>query len=118
MDFTQKPWLVACLCAEWCGSCREYRATFERVAAAAAPGVRFAWIDVEDHPEVMGDIDIENFPSLLIAQGDRVAFFGTVTPHAATLAGLVDRAMRGELGTVEDDEVAGLAVRARGVRVD
>jgi thioredoxin-like negative regulator of GroEL len=102
---------VACLCAEWCGTCRDYRGVFE--AAAAAVGARFAWIDIEDHPEVAGDLEIENFPTLLIARGERVVFFGTVTPHAATLASLLERARRDALGEVADPVVAVVAARAR-----
>ena len=105
-------WIVACLCAEWCGSCREYHAAFE-AARAAHPGARFAWVDIEDHPEVLGSVDVENFPSLLIARGDEIAFFGTVTPHAATLNALVDRAMREELGMVDNPELDGVPGRIR-----
>jgi lipid A ethanolaminephosphotransferase len=34
--------------------------------ARAHPGLRFAWIDVEDEAEAMGDVDIETFPTLLV----------------------------------------------------
>lgn len=105
-------WLVACLCAEWCGSCRDYRAVFDAVRASH-PGARFAWVDIEDHPEVLGPVDVENFPSLLIARGDDIAFFGTVTPHASTLNALVDRGLRGELGAVDDPELDGVPERVR-----
>lgn len=106
-------WLVACLCAEWCGSCRGYREAFENAAREAQRGVRYAWIDIEDHPDVMGDIEVESFPSLLIAKGDEVAFFGAVMPHPSTLASLVRRARLGQLSTVEDRAIAELARRAR-----
>ena len=102
---------VACLCAEWCGTCRDYRAAFD--AAAAGSSGRFAWIDIEDHPEVAGDLEIENFPTLLIADGERVLFFGTITPHASTLASLVERASRDGLGEIQDPAVAEIARRAR-----
>jgi thiol-disulfide isomerase/thioredoxin len=105
-------WLVACLCAEWCGSCRDYRAVFE-AAHGEHPAARFAWVDIEDHPDVLGPVDVENFPSLIIARGDEIAFFGTVTPHAATLNALVGRATAGELGTVDDPELAGVPARIR-----
>lgn len=59
---------VICLCADWCGVCREWRDAFERTAAAHS-GLRFAWVDVEDEAEAMGDVDIETFPTLLIARG-------------------------------------------------
>jgi thioredoxin-like negative regulator of GroEL len=102
---------VACLCAEWCSACRAYRADFEQ-AARGAGAARFAWIDIEDHPEVMGDVDIETFPTLLIAQAGAPVFFGAVAPHASTLAGLVDRAMRGEFTPLRDAAAAELTARA------
>jgi hypothetical protein len=32
-DLRAEGWLVVCLCAEWCGVCREYRSRFEQVLA-------------------------------------------------------------------------------------
>ncbi len=84
------PVLVACLCASWCTSCREYRATFDR-AAASHPHCRFLWIDVEDRAALLDQVDVENFPTLLIGAGDRLAFFGPVAPHAEVLARLIAR---------------------------
>jgi thioredoxin 1 len=103
--------LVACLCAEWCGTCREYEALFE--AQARRLDARFVWVDIEDHDEVLGPIDVENFPTLLIARGDEVLFFGTVTPHAQTLLRLVETAARGEFGVIDDAQLAGLPSRVR-----
>ncbi len=74
--------LVACLCAEWCGTCREYRAPFARLADTH-PGACFAWIDVETHADRLDELDVENFPTLLIEDANAVRFFGTVLPHAA-----------------------------------
>lgn len=75
----QDAWVVACLCAAWCDTCRKYRDSFEQLAARH-PDKRFAWIDIEDQADFIGDIDIENFPTLLIQRGETVAFFGTVLP--------------------------------------
>lgn len=75
-------WTVACLCAQWCGTCGTYRSTFEELAARH-PDKNFVWIDIEDQAEVVGDLDIENFPTLLIQHEDQVAFFGTVLPDGA-----------------------------------
>jgi thioredoxin 1 len=82
------PWWVICLCAEWCGVCREWRAVFSE-AALAHPGVRFAWIDVEDEAEAMGDVEVETFPTLLIAHGASPRFLGPVQPSGAQLARLL-----------------------------
>lgn len=78
-----------CLCAEWCGVCREWSAIFEELAATH-PQVRFDWVDVEDEADAMGDVDIETFPTLLVAQGTQVRFFGPVQPSAAQVARLLD----------------------------
>lgn len=74
-------WVIACLCAAWCGTCTQFRAGFDALAERH-PDKRFVWIDIEDRADLVGDIDVENFPTLLIQQGDAVAFFGTVLPDA------------------------------------
>jgi thioredoxin 1 len=75
---------VICLCAEWCGTCRDYRPLFERVARAH-PHLRFAWVDIEDDADVAGDFDIETFPTLLAAGPDGTRFLGPLLPHEQTL---------------------------------
>ena len=72
-------WIVACLCAAWCGTCSSYRAAFDGLAARH-PDKTFVWIDVEDQADVVGDLDVDNFPTLLLQRGDAVAFFGTMLP--------------------------------------
>lgn len=83
---------VACLCAQWCGTCREYRPLFEQMQARFDP-VEFAWVDVEDLADLVDPVEVENFPTLLIARGDTTLFFGTVTPHLPTL----ERLLRSQL---------------------
>jgi thioredoxin 1 len=73
-------WVVACLCAAWCGSCREYETAFAQLAERH-PQHRFVWIDIEDQADVVGDFDVDNFPTLLIQHGATVAFFGTMEPE-------------------------------------
>ncbi|MDB5963454.1 MAG: thioredoxin [Massilia sp.] len=91
-------WTVACLCAAWCGTCGSYRDTFETLAARH-PQLRFVWIDIEDQADIVGDLDIENFPTLLIQRDDVVAFFGTVLPDAA----LAERLITAQLATPSED---------------
>ena len=73
-------WVVACLCAAWCDTCRSYRGSFDNLAAQH-PDKRFVWIDIEDQADFVGDIDVENFPTLLMQRGNTVAFFGPVLPE-------------------------------------
>jgi thiol-disulfide isomerase/thioredoxin len=79
---------VICLCAEWCTTCNAYRATFDG-AARGFGDARFLWIDIEDDAELMGSIDIENFPTLLIGTKGTPRFFGTLTPQPEILARLL-----------------------------
>jgi thiol-disulfide isomerase/thioredoxin len=72
--------LVACLCAEWCGTCREFRPGFDALADAY-PAICFAWIDIETHADRFEDLDVENFPTILIEDADSPRFFGPVLPQ-------------------------------------
>ena len=103
--------LVACLCAEWCGSCREYRAAFAALSERHAGRADFAWIDVEDESDALGDPAVENFPTLLIAAGDAALFYGAVTPASAER--LVAGAVEGSLATTADGEADALVARVR-----
>ena len=80
--------LVVCLCAAWCGVCGDYRARFDQMQAKF-PHIEFLWIDVEDEAEVLDPLDVENFPTLLLAVGGAPRFFGPVTPQAEMLERLV-----------------------------
>jgi thiol-disulfide isomerase/thioredoxin len=96
-------WVVACLCAAWCGTCSSYRAGFDSLAARH-PDKTFVWIDIEDQADVVGDLDVENFPTLLLQRGDRVAFFGTMLPDPL----LADRLVQAQAALAEE-ELARLA---------
>jgi thioredoxin 1 len=110
-----EPLLVACLCAQWCGTCGDYRTVLREVLAGFDPALlSLAWVDIEDHDDVVGSIDVENFPTLLVARGEQVLFFGTVTPHAQTLRRLVQGALQGSLSaSPADAETRALAQRIR-----
>ena len=96
-------WTVACLCAAWCGTCATYRATFEELALRH-PDKHFVWIDIEDQADLVGDLDVDNFPTLLLQRGDTVAFFGTMVPDG----GVADRLIQAQAGQ-SDEELARLA---------
>ena len=79
---------VICLCADWCGTCRDYRAAFDQ-AAAAHPRLVFRWLDIEDEADALGDVDVETFPTLVIGDARAVRFAGPVLPQAGHLARLL-----------------------------
>ena len=98
---SERPW-VACLCAAWCVACREYGATFAALAAQFGGDVDFAWIDIEDDADALGDLDIEDFPTLLIADAAGARFFGPVMPQASTAERLIRGALAGGLAADSD----------------
>ena len=78
------------------------------------PQARFVWLDVEEHDALLGDLDIENFPTLLLADAKhRPCFAGTVLPHADTLQRMCQAALQGDFAPIEDatwqEVVSGLA---------
>jgi thiol-disulfide isomerase/thioredoxin len=83
-------WWVVCLCAQWCGTCRDYRATFDQVSSRY-PQAHFVWLDVEDREDLVGDIDVETFPTLLIAKSETVYFFGPLLPQIQVLVRVLDQ---------------------------
>jgi thioredoxin 1 len=105
---------VACLCAAWCRTCESYQQVFE-AACAELPqaGLRVRWIDIEDEAELIGDLDIETFPTLLIADDVHVRFAGPLTPQPETLR----RVLRAHLDNAEaanvDPDYHVLAARLR-----
>lgn len=83
------PLVVLALCAQWCGTCREFRPTLERLAEARRDIV-FAWADVEDDAELVGDLDVENFPTLALFRAGVALHYGVSLPHEAVVARLVE----------------------------
>jgi thioredoxin 1 len=105
------PLLVACLCAQWCGTCRDYQPLFTQMQADF-PQVRFTWVDVEDESDLVDPVEVENFPTLLIAAEGSPVFFGTVMPHLETLRRLIQNHLAsGQPATAQATEVVQLAGR-------
>ena len=107
--------LVVCLCAAWCDTCAEFRDTFARLEQAH-PQAKFVWLDVEDDAALVGDLDIENFPTLAVFRDRAPIFYGVTLPQE----GVVSRTLTSVLDetkpvTAVPKEVAGLpeALRPR-----
>ena len=104
------PLLVACLCAQWCGACREYQPLFDSLQKEF-PQATFRWVDIEDEADLVDPIEVENFPTLLIAQGGQARFFGTVTPHLETLRRLLQAHSEGQHAALPNPHVQALNQR-------
>lgn len=82
--------LVLCLCAEWCGVCRDYREGFEALAAQRK-GAQFDWVDIEDEPEWPEALEIESFPTVMIQRGNVVLYLGPTLPQHSHLERTLER---------------------------
>ena len=102
---------VTCLCAEWCTSCREYRSGFDGLAAGL-PQVRFRWLDIEDEAEALGDLDVENFPTLLIGRAGFVLFYGPMLPQHKHLRRMIEQLLPLSLDESREHALSGEAHRA------
>lgn len=100
--------LVACLCATWCKTCTEFRGTFDKLAAAN-PDARFEWLDVEDDSALVGELDIENFPTLAVFRGDKPVFYGVTMPQEGVVVRTLASLRRDDRDAAAiPDEIRGL----------
>jgi hypothetical protein len=105
---------VACLCAAWCRTCDAYAAVFEQAMAALRrqhPALRAHWIDIEDEAELLGDLDIETFPTLVVVAGAQLRFAGTLTPQPETLQRVLRAALEGPALAAPASEMQAFAQR-------
>lgn len=89
VDRSEADTWVVCLCAEWCGVCRDYRAIFDQLTSDY-PKTRFVWVDVEDEEDLAGDVDVNTFPTVLLGARGRARFLGPLLPHAGVLKRLLE----------------------------
>ena len=87
---SNREFLVACLCAAWCDTCVAYRAGFLAMAGRF-PRAEFRWVDIEDDAEAVEDIDVENFPTILVRRGEETLFHGVMLPHHEHLQRLLEK---------------------------
>jgi thioredoxin 1 len=103
------PLEVVCLCAAWCDNCNAYRPLFDALQAQFQGRARLHWLDIEDESEVVGDLDIETFPTLLILRNEAPLFMGPLTPQAGVLVQLVQSALDGRLLPLVEESTRTLA---------
>ena len=102
--------LVACLCAQWCGTCRDYRPMFDQLQAEFAPA-KFVWIDIEDEADLVDPVEVDNFPTLLVVADGKARFFGTLTPHIDTLRRILQVQLAADAAPIADAQAQALAQR-------
>ena len=102
--------LVACLCAQWCGTCRDYRPLFDQLQTEFA-AAQFVWIDIEDEADLVDPVEVDNFPTLLVVADGQARFFGTLTPHIDTLRRILQTQLSAERAPSVEPQAQALAQR-------
>ncbi len=80
--------VVSCLCAEWCDTCVAYRNGFLALGEKFSEA-EFRWVDIEDQADEIGDLEVENFPTIRITRGEDVLFHGALPPMHGQLERLL-----------------------------
>lgn len=108
-----EPLHVISLCAQWCGTCRDWQPVVDTVAAEH-PQLHWRWLDIEDEAALIGDLEVETLPTLLVGRGDEVLFYGPVLPRVELLTRLLTMLTQpGHPATRVDSDVAALWQRLR-----
>jgi thioredoxin reductase (NADPH) len=105
--------LVVCLCAAWCHTCEEFRPAFERIGRAH-PEARFLWLDIEDDAALVGELEIEDFPTLAVFREDAPLFYGPTLPQEGVVKRTLGSVLEGDKPvTAAPRELPGLAAALR-----
>lgn len=110
------PLLVTCLCAQWCGVCNQFRPLLEQLAAKY-PQLSFAWVDVEDREDIMDDVDVETFPTVMLSRARDVLFLGPLLPQIGVLQRMVESALaQTDPAALVDESAQALLARLLGAK--
>lgn len=93
--------IVVCYCAAWCRTCDSYLDAFKELSEKFPEHV-FLWVDIEDEEYLLDDLDVENFPTLLIQENGTNLFFGTMLPYIGHLERMILNTQDGHV--VKSDE--------------
>ncbi len=81
------------------------------------PDLQWHWIDIEEEAELVGDLDVETFPTIVILDAEQVRFAGPLTPQAETLRRLLRATLQdvdpARARPVVDPEFEAFAARLR-----
>ncbi len=77
--------------AAWCGPCRAFAPTFERVSEAH-PDIVFGKVDTEDQPGLAGAFQIRSIPTLMVLRDGILLYAQPGMLPAAALEELIKKA--------------------------
>jgi putative thioredoxin len=94
--------------APWCGPCKQLGPVIERVVTAAQGRVKLVKMNIDDHPQIAGQLGIQSIPAVIaFSKGQPVDGFVGALPESQII-GFIERLV----GPVEDDAAALLETAA------
>jgi len=92
--------------APWCGPCRQLTPVLEKVVRAAGGKVKLAKMNIDDHPQIAGQLGIQSIPAVIaFTRGQPVDGFMGALPESQIQA-FVERVVGGPLPDEAGDLLA------------
>ena len=92
--------------ASWCGPCRQLTPVLEKVVRAAGGKVKLAKMNIDDHPQIAGQLGIQSIPAVIaFTRGQPVDGFMGALPESQIQA-FVERVVGGPLPDEAGDLLA------------
>jgi putative thioredoxin len=96
--------------APWCGPCKQLTPVIERVVTAAAGKVKLVKMNIDEHPQIAGQLGVQSIPAVFAFQrGQPVDAFMGALPESQ-IKGFIERLI-GPLGPSAADEILAEADR-------
>ncbi|MDI2129198.1 thioredoxin [Yinghuangia seranimata] len=86
--------------AAWCGPCRQFAPTFERVSEHT-PDVVFAKVDTEAQPELAAAFSISSIPTIMLVRDNVMVYAQPGALPEAALVDLISQAQNLDMGEVK-----------------
>lgn len=81
--------LIVCLCADWCNNCNEWEKAFSTLSDKY-PTDCFVWLDIDQHSDMISDIDLDVLPVLLVQKNQSIIFLGAIEPIFETVISILN----------------------------
>lgn len=108
--------------APWCGPCRQLTPVLEKVVKAAGGKVKLATMNIDEHPQIAGQLGIQSIPAVIaFTRGQPVDGFMGALPEGqvqAFVARILGEAIPDEAGDILAEADAALASGDAGTAVE
>src|SRR5947208_15331807 len=91
--------------APWCGPCRQLTPVLEKVIRGAKGKVKLVKMNIDQHPQIPGQMGIQSIPAVIAFVNGRPAdgFMGAIPE--SQVAGFIDKLTKGMTGSPDIAEV-------------